>query len=96
MDVLTKEEENELFKREDDEELIEKESSFSWDGRSLIIRFPKEIADFLGIDKENRLEKSINFKVTQKDDVITKTFEIIKRTRPKRKNGNKKNQKKKN
>lgn len=93
MKVLTKEEVTELLREEEDVEKIEKESSLSWDGTSLLIRFPKEIADFLGVDKQNRLTKSIKFTVIHNQDKIEKRFEIIERTKPIRKNANEKKKK---
>ncbi len=86
LNVLEKGEEEELLKGLKKEETIKKEVSFSWDGSNLIVRFPKEIADFLNLNKENRFEKSIRFTVNQKEDgTIEKTFDIVDRQKPIRK-----------
>ncbi len=63
MGALKKNEEEKLFKEIDDEEIIERFASFSWDGKNLVIRFPKEIADVLGVNKENRKEKKLRLLV---------------------------------
>jgi hypothetical protein len=87
MDVLNSKEEDELLKDIKHSEIIEKESSLSWDGVNLITRIPKEIADYLKINMDNRFDKSIVFKIEDKDGIITKGFDIIDRTKPKKKNG---------
>ena len=83
MDVLTKEEE--LTEEEEDkllskmhlQELIEKEVAISYDGTNLLVRFPKEIAEFLGVNPDNRFENSLKFIVKEKDGEITKSFDIV-------------------
>lgn len=63
-------------------EVIEKESAISWDGRNLIIRIPREIADFLEINEKNRFEKNFKFKITANEDEIKQEFNIVSRTKP--------------
>jgi len=90
MDVLIKQEKRDVKKILEKEEVIEREATLSWDGTNLLLRLPKEIADYLNVNKENRFEKSILFKIREKTDgSIEKTFQIIKRTK-KRKYGKKK------
>jgi hypothetical protein len=84
--VLKEEEIKELLKGTTNEERIEKESAISWDGRNLMIRIPKEIADYLKINEKNRFEKSFKFEIKIDKDNIQKTFEITERTKPVKEN----------
>ncbi|MEK6933839.1 MAG: hypothetical protein AABW75_03115 [Nanoarchaeota archaeon] len=80
MNVLTKEEKKRLLQNlEDTVEHIEKEVAFSWDGTNLLVRFPKEIAEYFKIDKHNRFMKKLKFIVENKEGVIKKEFEIVER-----------------
>ena len=89
-DVLKSEEIRKLISGVDDTEVVEKESAIAWDGKNLVIRMPKEIAEYIKINKENRFEKSIKFRIENKEGIKTQTFEIVQRTKPQRKtkNGN--------
>lgn len=93
MKELSKKEEEEvkqIFKKTED---IEKESTLSWDGGNLVVKIPQEICDFLGINEQNRFEKSILWKIKENTDgTIEKTFDVIKRIKKRkiRKNGKKK------
>lgn len=80
--VLKEEEITELLKGTTNEERIEKESAISWDGRNLIIRIPKEIADYLKITEKNRFEKSFKFEIKLENNNVQKIFEITERTKP--------------
>jgi len=96
--VLKNEEIKELLKSVSGSENLEKESAISWDGRNLIIRIPKEIADKLKLDEKNRLEKSFKFNIEDKEGQRVQSFEIVERTKPIRrnKNGNTNKKSKKN
>lgn len=85
MDVLTKTEEERLLREINQEEVIEKEVAFSWDGKNLIVRFPKEIADYLKVNKNNRFKKNLKFLVREKEGIIKKEFEVVERKNGKRK-----------
>ena len=92
MGVLTDAEENELVKGLDSVEKIEKEVSLSWDGRNLTMRIPKEIADYLRLTKTNRFRKCMKLSIEENNGVVSKTFEIVSRRKPRRiikKNGSK-------
>lgn len=91
MDVLTKKEEEEILSELKEGEVIEQEVAISWDGRNLLTRFPKEIADFLGITEENRFKKNIKFIVEEINGKVKKRFEVVER-----KNGKRKEKKKDN
>lgn len=80
--VLKKEEIAVLLKGVGSSEILEKESALSWDGRNLIVRIPKEIADVLRIDKENRFKKNFRFLIDEKEGKKTCSFEIVERTKP--------------
>jgi len=89
--VLTKTEEEELFQEIEGGEKIEKEVSLSWDGKNLMLRLPKEICHFLDLTSKNRFKKNFRFIIEEKDGKIEKSFELVERTRPKRKENEKKN-----
>ncbi len=82
---LTEKEKERLFSQVETSEKIEKEVSFSWDGKNLIVRFPREIAEYLNVGEGNRFEKNLKFIVEDKEGVLDQRFEIVKRTTPKRK-----------
>ncbi len=65
------------------EEILEKTASINWDGKNFLMRIPKEIAKICNLNQKNVLKKKILFKI----DIgkMIKTFDIIKRTEPKRK-----------
>lgn len=83
--VLTKEDAKKLFSGTNHNETIEKEASISWDGRNILVRIPKEISEYLNLNKENRFEKNIKFMINIKRDSVEKSFDIINRSKPKRK-----------
>lgn len=80
--VLKTEEIQKLISEVNREEVIEKESAISWDGRNLIIRIPREIADYLKLDEKNRFEKNFKFKITSGEKETKQEFEIVQRTKP--------------
>lgn len=41
---------------------IEKDAKLSWDGRQFIVRIPSEIANEMGISKDNKKEFKVHFK----------------------------------
>jgi len=82
--VLTNEDAKILFRDIDNKDIIEKEASLSWDGRNIIVRIPKEISDYLNLNEENRFEKNIKFSVEINGDESKKTFDVVKRNKPKR------------
>ncbi len=84
-DVLTKEDAEKLFSGTNHDEIIYGEASLSWDGRNILVRIPKEISEYLKINEENRFKKNIKFIIEIKKDLIIKTFDIVDRTKPKRK-----------
>lgn len=84
MGVLTENEQNKLISNVEHGEKIEKDVSLSWDGKNLILRFPKDIAEYFGIYEKNRFTKSIKFIVEEIDGKIRKSFDVIERTKPKR------------
>jgi len=84
--VLKEEEMRELLKGVNNEEVLEKESAISWDGRNLIIRIPREITDFFNIDEHNRFQKSFKFKITSNEKQTIREFDIVERTKPKKEN----------
>ena len=65
MKELTKKEEEKLLRSLKEGESIEKEVSISWDGINLFLRLPKEIATFLGVNKDNRFERNMKFIVKE-------------------------------
>ena len=75
--VLTESEEKEFYKAIGKSEVIEKEASISWDGRNLLLRLPKEIADYLGVEEENEAKKKIVFKIKETNGKVKKECEII-------------------
>ncbi len=84
--VLTKEDEEKLLEsfRGNPEE-IDKDVSLSWDGKNLLLRLPKDIAEYFGVNKDNRFEKKVKFIVRQqRDGKVIKEFDIIDRIEPKR------------
>ncbi len=90
--VLSRTDEEELLTSVDSGEKITKDSSISWDGLNLLVRIPKEIAEYLSLDKNNRFEKSFRFMISDDGKNAEKTFDVVERTRPKRefkKNGKK-------
>ncbi len=88
--VLKKQEARELLSSLDDSEVIEREVSISWDKRNLLVRIPKEICGYLGLNEKNRFEKNILFSIVEKDKKVVKTFDVVDRSTPKKKHGNKK------
>ena len=94
MGVLTKKEKDKLTTKIEVEEKIEKEVSLSWDGKNLVMRFPKDLADYFEVNKDNRFTKNVRFIVEEKNGQITKEFDVVDRTNPRRiinKNDKKKN-----
>ena len=85
MSVLSKDEEKKLLNSLDDTEVIEQSTSISWDGNNLILRLPKEISDYLGLNKANRFTKKILFRITEARGDVKREFEVIERKEPKRK-----------
>lgn len=65
-------------------EKIDREVSLSWDGKNLLIRLPKDIAEYLGVNDKNRFKKKIKFVIEEKGGVVIKTFDAVDRTEPKR------------
>ena len=84
MGVLTKKEKDKLATKIDVGEKIEKEVSLSWDGKNLVIRFPKDIADYFGVNKNNRFTKNVKLTVEEKNGKITKEFDVVDRTTPRK------------
>lgn len=82
MGVLTEKEQDRLISNVEHGEKIKKEVALSWDGKNLILRFPKDIAEYFGINKENRFTKSIQFIVEEIDGKTKKEFDVIERTKP--------------
>jgi len=82
--VLTNEEVKKLIGGINHEEIISREASLSWDGRNILVRIPKEISEYLGLDEKNRFKKNLKFTIEIKRDVIKKSFEIVERTKPKK------------
>lgn len=80
--VLKIDEIKELLKEITSSDKFEKESAISWDGRNLIIRIPREIADILNLTQENRFKKSFKFIFDEKEGKKIQSFEIIDRTKP--------------
>lgn len=73
---------------EEQKEEIVGVSAISWDGRNLIVRIPKEIADYLQLNETNRFQKNLQFKIeADLNDAVKKTFDVIERTEPKKQNG---------
>ncbi len=80
----------------DPKEKIEKRVALGWDGSNLTVRLPRELSSYLELTKENRFKKSILFRIQEKDDgSIERTFEVIDRDKPRRKNVKKKTTNKK-
>ncbi len=73
--VLKKEEKEEVLKALNSNEKIEREASISWDGSNFLVRIPKDIVDYLKIEKKN----NILFIVDETKEGIKKTFEITKK-----------------
>jgi hypothetical protein len=96
--VLKTEEIEKLFKGLTGSEKLERESAISYDGRNLIIRIPKEIADVLRINDKNRFEKNFKFIIDENEGKKIQSFEITERTKPIRetKNANTNKKTKKN
>ncbi len=92
-EVLSLEDSKFIKKSLEEGEIIEREVNFSWDGSNLLVRIPKEISQFLNLTKDNRFEYSLKFKIKGFPENSVNTFEIIKRTTPKKlikkKNGKK-------
>lgn len=88
---LKKEELESLTKGlEKKEDVIDEEVAIGWDGNNLLMRIPKELAEFLGLNKENRFKKNFRFIITHDvDGKITRIFEVVDRKTPKKKNGEK-------
>ena len=77
MDELTKREEEKLLKDSVNSEVIEKAMSFSWDGKNLVVRFPRDVAQYLKVTEKNRKEKKLLFRIVEQNNEVTKTFEVI-------------------
>lgn len=77
--VLLKTEKEKLLKVVNPYEKIEKKANISSDGKNFVIRIPKEVADYLGITKENKNKKAIKFIIKEENDKINKTFEVTER-----------------
>ena len=45
--------------------IIEKDAKLSWDGRQFIVRVPSDIANEIGINKENKKDFKVHFKYTK-------------------------------
>ena len=75
--VLNKEEEKELLKALNKYEKVERTASLSWDGTNILLRLPREIADYLNINQKNRSEKLMKFIIEETNDGVKKSFEII-------------------
>lgn len=80
--VLKLDEIAELLKGIGGSDRLEKESAISWDGRNLIIRIPREIADVLKINEKNRFKKNFKFIIEEKGGKRIQTFDITERTKP--------------
>ena len=91
MDVLTKDEEKDVNKLLNNREIIEREATLAWDGTNILLRLPKDIANYLDITKENRFEKSILFKIKELSESKAETvFEVINRIKKRKIHGKKK------
>jgi hypothetical protein len=77
--VLTESEKEEFFKALGRSEIIEKEASISWDGANLLLRLPREIADYLDINEKNRLTKKIIFRIEEANGEMKKEFDVKER-----------------
>ncbi len=77
MGELTKIEKEKITGSIEEGEVIEKIASFSWDGKNLVVRFPKDIANFLNVNEENRKSKKLKFLVVEKNGEMTREFEVI-------------------
>lgn len=44
---------------------ITKNAKLSWDGRQFIVRIPSEIADEMGVNKENKQDFKVRFEYTK-------------------------------
>ncbi len=84
MGELTKKEEERLLSHIGDGEIIEREVALSWDGKNLVLRLPKDIADYFQVNENNRFTKNVKFLVEEKEGKIIKEFDIVNRTKPKR------------
>jgi hypothetical protein len=90
-DGLTKKDFEEVKQLIEPKETIEKEVALGWDGKNITIRLPREITSYFQITKENRLSKTFSIKIHERDrGNIEKTFDIIQRTKPRRKKNAKK------
>lgn len=88
IDVHDKREVEELLKKQlSSQEDLKKIASINWDGKNFLIRIPKEIAEISGLNKDNVFEKEIKFHVAidRTGKILNKSFDIVDRTRPKRK-----------
>lgn len=77
--VLKKEEKEEILKILNNHEKIVREASLSWDGSNILLRLPKEIADYLKIDKKSCYNKNMKFTVEEINEGVKQTFEIVDR-----------------
>jgi len=82
--VLSLEDSNFIKKSLEEGETIERIVNFSWDGSNLLLRIPKEISQFLNLNKDNRFEKSLKFIIKGLPEKSINTFEVIERTTPKK------------
>ena len=71
----------------ENEEIIEEEAALGWDGRNLLIRLPKDIAQFLELSEHNRFKKNIKFTIKHDlEGIVTKSFDVVERQTLKKKN----------
>ncbi len=79
-EVLNKKEVEEIKSLVDQKEVIEREVALLWDGSNIMVKFPKEISKFLGLNEKNRMNKSLLLRIKENPDGgIDKSFEIIQR-----------------
>lgn len=77
--VLTQKELEYISDRFDGVERIEKDASLSWDGRNLLLRLPKDIANYFKINEKNRKGKAIKFVVEEKNGIVKNSFLVVDR-----------------
>ena len=82
--VLSKKEKEVLLGQFAPKEEIEVDTAISWDGASLLVRIPKDIADYFGINKKNRKKKRMKFFVKEEKGEIIKKFDIINKNEKKK------------
>ena len=82
--VLTKNEKEALIEELNNHEVIEKTVSLSWDGTNLLLRIPKEIAEYIGANKDNRFRKSLMFRIEESEKGVTQEFKLVDRKNEKK------------